>query len=111
MQQHARNHRSNMTDAENRIWYYLRNRRLNGYKFTREQVIGSYIVDFVCRKKKVILEIDGSQHAYAIEYDNRRTTFLEKKGYKVIRVWNNEVFDNITGVLESLLNVIENVQD
>jgi very-short-patch-repair endonuclease len=71
--------RKTMTDAENRMWYFLRNRRLHGYKFVRECVIGSYIADFVCREKKVVIEIDGGQHMAAIEYDKQRTVFLEHK--------------------------------
>jgi very-short-patch-repair endonuclease len=112
MLERAKNFRQSMTEAENRIWYYLRDRRLNGYKFVRESVIGFYIVDFVCRRKKIILELDGSQHAEveAIKYDKRRTEFLEKKGYKILRVWNGDVFDNIDGVLEFILEELEGVQ-
>jgi very-short-patch-repair endonuclease len=98
-----------MTDAENRIWYFLRNRRLNGYKFVREFVIGPYIVDFVCREKRLIIEIDGSQHMEALEYDKRRTEFLEMNGYRVFRIWNNEVFKNIHGVLETILSLLQSV--
>lgn len=85
--------------------------RFNGYKFVREHVIGSYIADFVCRSKKIILEIDGGQHAdaNAVEYDQKRTEYLESKGYKVLRVWNNEVFTNIEGVLEEILILLESV--
>ena len=75
-----------MTYAVNRIWYYLRNRRLAGYKFVREHVIGNYIVDFVCREKKLTIAIDGSQHIDAIEYDAKRTLYLESHGYRVLRV-------------------------
>jgi len=103
----AKELRQNMTEAENRMWYFLRNRRLGGHKFVRELVIGNYIADFVCREKKLIIEIDGSQHMEAIEYDNRRTYYLESKGYKVLRFWNNEVFNNIYGVLDSILNALE----
>ncbi len=103
----ARTLRKNMSSAENRIWYFLRNRRLNGYRFVREFAIGPYIADFVCREKKLIIEVDGGQHMGAVEYDNRRTKFLEKEGYSVIRVWNNEVFKNTRGVLESILNLLE----
>ena len=107
MKERARSFRKNMTDAENRVWYFLRNRRLNGYKFVREFVIGSYIADFVCREKKLIIELDGGQHMEAAEYDKRRTEFLEKNGYRVLRVWNNEVFNNINGVLETILNLLQ----
>ena len=105
MKDHARNFRKNMTEAENRMWYFLRDRRLNGYKFIREMAIDPYIADFVCRSKKVIIEIDGAQHAeeQAIKYDKKRTEFLEKNGYKVIRFWNAEVFGDINGVLEAIL--------
>lgn len=113
MKERARSFRKNMTDAENRIWYYLRDRRLNGYKFVREHVVGSYIADFVCRSKKIILEVDGGQHANTdtVEYDQKRTEYLESKGYKVLRVWNNEVLTNIEGVLDELLILLEAVPD
>ena len=106
MKERARDLRRNMTDAENRMWYYLRNRRLGGYKFIREHVIGNYIADFVCREKKLIIEIDGSQHMEAIIYDSFRTNELEKLGYRVLRIWNNEVFKNIQGVMDSILNLL-----
>ena len=109
MKERARCFRKNMTDAENRIWYFLRNRRLNGYKFVREVVIGPYIADFVCREKKLIIEIDGSQHAEAVQYDKCRTEFLEMNGYSVLRFWNNEVFKDIQSVLETILNLLENM--
>ncbi|OGT63770.1 MAG: hypothetical protein A3J38_03215 [Gammaproteobacteria bacterium RIFCSPHIGHO2_12_FULL_45_9] len=86
MQKRALDLRRNMTDAGIRMWYYLRNRRLSGYKFVREQVIGAYIVDFLCREKKLIIEIDGGQHGNAIEYDTQRTKDLERQGYRVIRI-------------------------
>ena len=108
MRDRARSLRQDMTDAENRMWYFLRNRRLNGYKFVREYVIGCYIADFICREKKLIIEVDGGQHMNAMEYDQRRTEYLVRHGYKVLRVWNNEVFDNIDGVLETILNSLGN---
>ena len=96
-----------MTDAESRMWYYLRNRRLGGYKFVREHVIGKYIADFVCREKKLIIEVDGGQHMSAVEYDQQRTAYLEVRGYTVLRVWNNEVHENIQGFTEKILNLLE----
>ncbi|CAM3055984.1 endonuclease domain-containing protein [Legionella worsleiensis] len=96
-----------MTDAENRIWYYLRNRRLSGYKFIRQHVIGIYIVDFVCREKKLNVEIDGSQHMDAVDYDLRRSQYLECRGYRVVRIWNHDVFKNIQGVMDSVLHELE----
>lgn len=109
MKERARSFRKNPTDAENRLWYFLRDRRLNGYKFVREYIIDIYIVDFVCRQKKIIIELDGSQHADTIKYDEKRTKFLEEKGYHVLRIWNDEVFTNIEGVLEAILNLLEAV--
>lgn len=107
MKTRARTLRKTMTAAENRMWYFLRNRRLNSYKFIRQFVIGNYIADFVCREKKVIIEVDGGQHMIAAEYDKRRTEFLETQGYKVLRVWNREVFRNTEGVLETVLDLLE----
>lgn len=109
MQNRARNLRKNKTDAENRMWYYLRNSRLNGYKFVREKVIGNYIADFVCREKKLIIEVDGGQHMTAAAYDEQRTKDLEAIGYQVVRFWNNEVYENIQGVMENILNLLEKV--
>jgi len=91
------------------MWYFLRNRRLSGYKFVREYVIGDYIADFVCREKKLIVEIDGSQHIDAAEYDQRRTNYLIANGYKVVRFWNNEVFHNVQCVLETILRSLESM--
>lgn len=109
MQERARSLRKNQTDAGNRIWYYLRNRRLGGYKFVREYVIGKYIADFVCREKKLIIEVDGGQHMNAEAYDQQRTRDLEALGYRVMRVWNNEVFKNSQGVMEHILTLLESV--
>jgi very-short-patch-repair endonuclease len=105
----ARSSRKNMTDSENRLWYYLRDRRLNGYKFVRELVIGVYIADFVCRRKKLIIEVDGGQHAEAGEYDRVRTEFFESEGYRVLRFWSSDVMGNVDGVLEEILAWFENV--
>jgi very-short-patch-repair endonuclease len=109
MQDRARHLRKNMTDAENRMWYYLRNRRLGGYKFVREHIIGKYIADFVCREKKLIIEVDGGQHMTAVTYDQQRTDDLEALGYQVLRVWNHEVYKNIQGIMEKILTLLENV--
>lgn len=109
MKELARILRQDMTDAENRMWYFLRNRRLSGYKFVREYVIGDYIADFVCRDKKLIIEIDGGQHMDATDYDQRRTSYLMTKGYQVIRFWNNDVLLNTHDVLENVLHHLENM--
>ena len=104
IQEKARYLRNNMTDAEKRIWGIIRNRQFYGYRFLRQYVIDSYIVDFVCREKKIIIEIDGGQHNQSkdIEYDKTRTEHLQSKGYRVIRFWNNDVNQNLSGVYEKL---------
>jgi len=111
LKERARDLRRNMTEAENRFWYYVRDRRLGGHKFVREKVIGNYIADFVCREKKLIIELDGGQHMTAVEYDRQRTTYLETQGYTVLRIWNDEIFKNISGVAEKILNLIESLPD
>jgi very-short-patch-repair endonuclease len=103
----ARALRQNMTDAETLIWYQLKDRQLNGFKFLRQYIIGKYIVDFVCRQKKLIIELDGSQHAENMLYDEQRTQFLNSLGYRVLRFWNNDVFENMEGILEEILEKIE----
>jgi very-short-patch-repair endonuclease len=72
------------------------------------KITGCYIADFVCSEKKLIIEVDGGQHMDAIEYDQKRTAHLIKLGYNVLRVWNNEVFNNIEGVLATILSSLEN---
>ena len=95
----ARALRNNQTDAEKRLWHVLRNRQLSGFKFRRQYIIKPYIVDFICIEKKLIVELDGGHHAEQVVEDDKRRKFLEQKGYKVIRFWNNEVLSNMEGVL------------
>lgn len=85
------------------MWCFVRNRRLNGNKFVRQYIIEPYIVDFICREKKLIIELDGSHHADAVSYDLERTCYLEGQGYRVLRFWNNEVLNSINSVLERIL--------
>ena len=92
-----------MTDVETKLWYCLRDRRLQGFKFRRQHAIGPYIVDFYCVTKKMIVEIDGGQHTEQKEYDQERTRYLKKQGCRVIRFWNTDVLKNIEGVLESIV--------
>lgn len=102
----AKELRKNMTDAEQILWYFLRANRLFGLKFKRQQPIGNYIVDFVNFQNKLVIELDGSQHNenINIEKDNERTKFLESNGYKVLRFWNNDIFENIEGCIESIID-------
>ena len=104
----ARNLRKNSTTQENLLWSLLRNRKLNNLKFKRQVPIGSYIVDFVCEEKKLIIELDGGQHNTPenLQYDKKRTEYLNSLGYKVIRFWNNEFDNNLEGVYEKLLEVV-----
>ena len=96
----ARGLRRRQTDAERRIWDRLRDRRLLGVKFSRQVPIGSYIVDFCCREMKLIIELDGGQHAAHVEYDAGRTALLQALGYRVLRFWDNDALANTDGVLQ-----------
>lgn len=98
--------RKNQTDAEKLLWFYLRNKRFEGIKFRRQQLIGNYIVDFVSFEKKLIIELDGGQHNdnENIIKDKTRSEFLEKEGFTVLRYWNNEILVNTDVVLESIYN-------
>src|SRR5262249_23471625 len=98
----ARNLRTNQTDAEQLLWRHLRNRLFMRTKFRRQQIIESYIVDFVCFEQRLIVELDGGQHADKVERDTRRTVYLESQGFRVVRFWNNEVLNNIESVLEAI---------
>jgi len=94
--------RQQATDAEKRLWKHLRSRQLNNFKFRRQVVIQPYIVDFVCFEAKLIVEADGGQHADQGQYDADRTNFLEQKGYRVLRFWNNEIINETDSVLEKI---------
>ena len=102
----ARKLRKSDTAAEQRLWEQLRSRRLSGMKFVRQLPIGPYITDFACRSTKLIVEVDGATHSSDEEltYDQARTVHLERNGWKVLRVWNAEVFTNRDGVLETILH-------
>jgi very-short-patch-repair endonuclease len=97
-----KNLRINQTQAEHRLWWHLRNRQFMGLKFRRQHILHGYIVDFVCIEKKLIIEIDGGQHADAKAKDDARTAKLESFGYRIIRFWNNDVLRNTEGVLSMI---------
>ena len=99
----ARELRKNPTDAERRLWRTLRYRQVLGCRFRRQAEIGPYIVDFVCFEKRLVIEVDGGQHAGQEEYDAGRTAWLESQGFRVIRFWNNQVLEEIDGVQEVIL--------
>ncbi|MET0049056.1 MAG: endonuclease domain-containing protein [Sedimenticola sp.] len=98
----ARELRRNQTDAEQLLWKSLKGRQLNGYKLRRQYPIHLYIVDFVCLSEKLIIELDGGQHTEQMDYDEKRTAFLESKGYSVVRFWNNEVLNQLAEVIEEI---------
>lgn len=98
----ARNLRQNPTDAERTLWEKIRNRQLIDAKFRRQHPIGKYIVDFVCLKCRLVVEVDGGQHTENSEHDAQRTHELNELGFTVVRYWNNEVLTNLDGVLEDL---------
>ena len=98
----ARTLRHNSTDAERKLWYYIRTKQLEGFKFKRQQPLGSYIVDFICFEKALIIELDGGQHAVNREKDIERDSWLEKEGFHVLRFWNNDVANNLEGVIDEI---------
>jgi very-short-patch-repair endonuclease len=105
----ARQLRRNQTSAEGLLWSRLRNRGLNGFKFVRQEPVGPYIVDMLCRMEMLVIEIDGATHSTDAEmqYDRRRTASLSKAGYRVLRFTNTEVYENLDGVLETILAKLE----
>ena len=98
----AREMRNNPTDAERLLWYRLRMKRLGGYRFLRQKVIGNAIVDFVCPKANLVIELDGGQHDRRSYADEARTRRLKQSGYRVIRFWNHEVINNVEGVVYAI---------
>jgi very-short-patch-repair endonuclease len=90
-----------MTDAERLLWWKLRHVG-TGYKFRRQTPVGPFIIDFCCLEARVAVEVDGATHAThdEIAYDTQRTRYLESRGWRVLRIWNREVFENLDGVVE-----------
>jgi very-short-patch-repair endonuclease len=107
----AKSLRRNQTDAEQRLWYHLRAHRFMGRKFKRQKPIGRYVVDFVCLEEKLIIELDGGQHAENIGYDHERDAWLRSEGYSVLRFWNNELMSDMEGVLERIRQVLSKDAD
>ena len=97
----ARQLRKNSTTAERKLWRHLRSRSLGGFKFVRQEPIGPYVVDFICRGKRLVIEVDGGQHADS-KRDVLRDRWLADHRYRVLRFWNNEVLGNIEGVWETI---------
>ncbi len=105
----ARSLRRAPSEAEKRLWGFLRDRRLNDFKFVRQAPLGPYFADFLCRDRRLIVEVDGVTHGedHQVSHDLRRTRYLESQGYRVLRVWNIEVFTNLDGVLTAILIELE----
>ena len=101
----ARELRSRSTDAELKLWNRLRARALNGHKFVRQAPIGSFVVDFICRERRLIVEVDGGQHSTSTA-DATRDKWLTDHRYRVLRFWNNDVLRNTEGVLETIAEAL-----
>ena len=104
--QRARRLRAAMTDAEQRLWMRLRGEQMKGFRFRRQVPMGPYVLDFACLKARLVIEVDGGQHAGAIEQDKQRTAWLAAQGFRVLRFWNNDVLRETDGVMERIRLVL-----
>jgi very-short-patch-repair endonuclease len=102
--------RQNATDAETKLRFAVRDRRLAGFKSVRQKSIGPYVVDFLCRERNLVVEVDGGQHAES-ESDKVRDACLASEGYRVLRFWNSDVLGNIDGVLQTILASLNSTTD
>ena len=102
----AREMRSRMTDAEAMLWMMLRNRRIAGAKFRRQHPVGRYILDYYCVENKLAIELDGGQHGVALDYDQRRDSWLRTQGIQVLRFWNNQMLIETEAVMEAIYQAI-----
>ena len=100
--QRARELRRNPTDTERKLWHHIRDKQIENFRFRRQRPIGKYIVDFICLEANLVIELDGGQHADHQQYDAERTKYLTAQGLHVLRYWNNDVMQNIEGVLEDI---------
>ncbi len=105
----SRNLRNNSTNAEVRLWCFLKNKQLEGLKFRRQAPIGNYIADFVCFEKRLVIELDGGHHAEEknIKKDAKRDNWLQEQGFQVLRIWNTDIFQNMEGVGEKILELCD----
>jgi very-short-patch-repair endonuclease len=101
--QRAHQLRRDQTDAEQALWARLRDRQLFGAKFRRQHPIGPFVADFCCPERKLIVELDGGQHAARVAADQKRARFLQEQGYRVLRFWNHDVLGNTEAVLERIV--------
>jgi len=105
----ARDLRKSITPAERQLWSALRGRKLSGHKFRRQHPIGWFVVDFACVKRRLIIEVDGGQHAENPD-DGRRTKWLEAQGWRVIRFWNGEIVENLEAVADRILRCLDGTE-
>ncbi len=105
----ARSLRKSETGAERKLWGYLRDRRLGGFKFRRQVPVPPYIVDFLCMSHKLVVEVDGATHgeAHEVRHDEERTVYLATKGLRVHRVWNRDIYASMSDVLEGILLILQ----
>ncbi|MBN2080532.1 MAG: endonuclease domain-containing protein [Spirochaetes bacterium] len=103
----SRKLRNNLTQAEEKLWRYLKSKQFLGLKFRRQQPIGSYIVDFVCFENRIVIELDGGQLNDNPDKDNERDNWLRSQGFVVLRFWNNEVMKNMKGLMAVLRDCCE----
>jgi len=102
----ARQLRRDQTDAEQKLWGKLRDRQLGGAKFRRQHPIGPFVTDFCCAQRKLVVDLDGGQHAEDVASDQKRSRFLEERGYRVLRFWNYDVLGNTEAVLERIADAL-----
>ena len=105
LRSYAKQMRSQPTEAEHRLWQLLRAKRFSGFKFRQQVPLDFYVADFVCFSARLIVELDGSQHADS-ERDLRRDTYLQSQGFHILRIWNNELFNNEEGVTELIFSAL-----
>ena len=103
----ARELRKNPTDAERLLWRKLRLWQIDGFKFRRQQPLGRYIVDFICLEKRLVIEIDGGQHAQQADQDKERDAWLRDEGFVILRFWNNDVLKNMDGVTQVIVKTLQ----
>jgi very-short-patch-repair endonuclease len=103
----AREFRREPTEPERRLWTRLRRRQIDGLHFRRQMPIGPYIVDFACGERRLVIEVDGETHGASGAYDDARSVYLEQRGWRVLRFWNNDVIGNLDGVIERILEALQ----
>ena len=107
LQHRARTLRNQSTDAERHLWQHLRGKQVAGHRFRRQVPVAGFIADFACLEAKIIVELDGGQHAQNAGYDERRNRLIEAQGFRILRFWDNQVFLETQAVLQEIMRVLE----